>query len=107
MQLHEIGKYVGLVLKGNPTVTELLYLESHEFVDPQLPEALGQATKTKQNSTEFLEQLLRVEVDATEARRLKGRQRLRCTLAPNARRDEGRAPGGTRPSLTRYRLATV
>ena len=42
----------------------------------QLPEALDRAQKTKQNPTEFLEQLLRVEVDATEARRLKGRQRF-------------------------------
>ncbi len=51
VQLHEIGKYVGLVLKGNPTVTELLYLESHEFVDPRVQplidmrsELLGQRT---------------------------------------------------------------
>jgi DNA replication protein DnaC len=41
-----------------------------------LPAALDTATKTKQSPTEFLEQLLRVEVDATEARRLAGRQRF-------------------------------
>jgi len=36
VQLHEIGKYVGLVLKGNPTVTELLYLSEHEVRDPRI-----------------------------------------------------------------------
>jgi predicted nucleotidyltransferase len=36
VQLHEIGKYVGLVLKGNPTVTELLYLDEHEVRDPRI-----------------------------------------------------------------------
>ena len=36
VQLHEIGKYIGLVLKGNPTVTELLYLDAHEFIDPRV-----------------------------------------------------------------------
>jgi len=41
-----------------------------------LPAALDTARTDKQNPTEFLEQLLRVEVDATEARRLKGRQRF-------------------------------
>jgi len=41
-----------------------------------LPAALDTARTEKQNPTEFLEQLLRVEVDATEARRLKGRQRF-------------------------------
>ena len=41
-----------------------------------LPEALDTARKEKQNPTEFLEQLLRVEVDATEARRLAGRMRF-------------------------------
>ena len=35
-----------------------------------LPAALDTALKTKQNPTEFLEALLRIEVDATEARRL-------------------------------------
>lgn len=41
-----------------------------------LPAALDTAAKQKQSPTEFLEQLLRVEVDATEARRLAGRQRF-------------------------------
>ncbi|MEZ5378232.1 MAG: IS21-like element helper ATPase IstB [Acidimicrobiales bacterium] len=41
-----------------------------------LPAALDRALKTKQNPTEFLEQLLAVEVEATEARRLAGRMRF-------------------------------
>ena len=41
-----------------------------------LPAALDTARKDKQNPTEFLESLLRVEVDATEARRLAGRMRF-------------------------------
>jgi len=41
-----------------------------------LPAALDKAMKEKQNPTEFLEQLLAVEVDATEARRLAGRMRF-------------------------------
>ena len=45
VQLHEIGKYVGLVLKGNPTVTELLYLESHEFVDPRVEPLIAMRSK--------------------------------------------------------------
>ena len=36
IQLHEIGKYVGLVLKGNPTVTELLFLDAYEVRDPAI-----------------------------------------------------------------------
>ena len=36
VQMHEIGKYVALVLKGNPTVTELLFLESYEVRDPRI-----------------------------------------------------------------------
>lgn len=40
-----IGKYVGLVLKGNPTVTELLYLESHEFVDPRVEPLIAMRSK--------------------------------------------------------------
>ena len=36
VQMHEIGKYVGLVLKGNPTVTELLYLDRYEVRDPRI-----------------------------------------------------------------------
>lgn len=41
-----------------------------------LPAALDRARKEKQNPTEFLEQLLAVEVEATEARRLAGRMRF-------------------------------
>jgi DNA replication protein DnaC len=41
-----------------------------------LPAALDRAHKEKQNPTEFLEQLLAVEVEATEARRLAGRLRF-------------------------------
>ena len=36
VQMHEIGKYVGLVLKGNPTVTELLFLTEYEVRDPRI-----------------------------------------------------------------------
>lgn len=36
VQMHEISKYVSLVLKGNPTVTELLYLDSYEVRDPRI-----------------------------------------------------------------------
>lgn len=36
VQMHELSKYVSLVLKGNPTVTELLYLESYEIRDPRI-----------------------------------------------------------------------
>lgn len=36
IQLHEIAKFVGLVLKGNPTVTELLFLERYEVCDPRI-----------------------------------------------------------------------
>ncbi|MFN3217055.1 MAG: IS21-like element helper ATPase IstB [Acidimicrobiales bacterium] len=41
-----------------------------------LPAALDRAMKEKQNPTEFLEALLAVEVEATEARRLAGRMRF-------------------------------
>lgn len=41
VQLHEIGKYVGLVLKGNPTVTELLFLPEHEVCDPRVEPLLA------------------------------------------------------------------
>jgi len=36
VQLHEVGKYVSLILKGNPTVTELLFLNNWEFVDRRI-----------------------------------------------------------------------
>lgn len=32
LTLHEVGKFVGLVLKCNPSVTELLWLESYEVM---------------------------------------------------------------------------
>jgi DNA replication protein DnaC len=47
-----------------------------------LPAALDTATRTKQSHTEFLEQLLRVEVDATEQRRHAGRLRFANMPAP-------------------------
>lgn len=47
-----------------------------------LPAALDRATKSKQNHTEFLEALLRIEVDATEARRHAGRLRFANLPAP-------------------------
>ncbi len=36
VQLHEIAKFVGLVLKGNPTVTELLFLAEYEVLDDRM-----------------------------------------------------------------------
>lgn len=45
VQLHEIGKFVALVLKGNPTVTELLYLDTHEFVDPRVEPLIAMRSK--------------------------------------------------------------
>jgi predicted nucleotidyltransferase len=36
VQLHEIAKFVGLVLKGNPTVTELLFLAEYEVLDARM-----------------------------------------------------------------------
>lgn len=36
VQLHELGKYLSLSLAGNPTITELLYLDEYEFVDPRI-----------------------------------------------------------------------
>ena len=36
VQLHEIAKFVGLVLKGNPTVTELLFLADYEVLDDRM-----------------------------------------------------------------------
>jgi DNA replication protein DnaC len=47
-----------------------------------LPAALDHATKTGQSHTEFLEELLGIEVDATEERRLKGRMRFANFPAP-------------------------
>lgn len=36
VQLHEIAKFIGLVLKGNPTVTELLFLAEYEVLDDRV-----------------------------------------------------------------------
>ena len=47
-----------------------------------LPAALDQAAGAGETHTEFLEQLLSVEVDATEARRLAGRMRFANFPAP-------------------------
>jgi DNA replication protein DnaC len=47
-----------------------------------LPAALDQATKAKQSHTTFLSQLLKIEVDATEARRHAGRLRFANFPAP-------------------------
>ncbi len=35
-QFHEIGKFLSLVCGGNPTVTELLFLDGWEHLDPRL-----------------------------------------------------------------------
>ena len=42
VQLHEIGKYLTLVLKGNPTVSELLFLSEHEHVDPRIEDLVAE-----------------------------------------------------------------
>lgn len=47
-----------------------------------LPGQLDTALQAKATHTEFLERLLRVEVDATEARRQAGRLRFACFPAP-------------------------
>ena len=47
-----------------------------------LPAALDKATKAKQSHTTFLEQLLKIEVDVTEARRHAGRLRFANFPAP-------------------------
>jgi DNA replication protein DnaC len=47
-----------------------------------LPAALDKATKAKQSHTTFLEQLLKIEVDATERRRHAGRLRFANFPAP-------------------------
>jgi uncharacterized protein len=39
--LHEIGKFSSLALGGNPTVMELLWLESHETLTPWGEELIG------------------------------------------------------------------
>lgn len=41
IQLHEAGKYVRLALSGNPTVTELMYLEQYEQLAPLGAELIG------------------------------------------------------------------
>jgi len=45
VQLHEIGKYIGLVLKGNPTVTELLFLAAYEVCDPRIEPLIAMRSK--------------------------------------------------------------
>ena len=51
-----------------------------------LPAGLDRAARNNRTHTEFLEQLLAVEVDATEARRLAGRLRFANFPAPLAHR---------------------
>jgi len=46
-----------------------------------LPEELERARNTKTGHTEFVEALLRIEVDATEQRRLNARRRYRLGRA--------------------------
>jgi len=45
VQMHEIGKYLGLVLKGNPTVTELLFLAEYEVLDPRIEQLIAIRSK--------------------------------------------------------------
>lgn len=45
VQLHEIAKFVGLVLKGNPTVTEVLFLSNYEVLDERMRPLLGMRTR--------------------------------------------------------------
>jgi DNA replication protein DnaC len=55
--------------------SHLAYLKLADAAEA-LPAALDHAAKAKQNHTEFLADLLNIEVDATEARRLAGRMRF-------------------------------
>ena len=61
--------------------THLAYLNLAAAAEA-LPAALDTATKTKQSHTTFLEQLLKIEVDATEQRRHAGRLRFANFPAP-------------------------
>lgn len=45
VQMHEIGKYVSLVLRGNPTVTELLFLASYEVCEPRIEPLIEMRSK--------------------------------------------------------------
>ena len=64
-----------------------------------LPGALDHATKTKQNHTEFLERLLHIEVDATEARRHAGGCGSRTSPHHGASTTSTSAPG---PASTKH-----
>ena len=75
VQMHELGKYLGLVLKGNPTVTELLFLESYEVRDPRIEpliqmrsKLLGQRTIRAAYSGYALAQAQRLANRNTEGR---------------------------------------
>ncbi|CAN5720457.1 IS21-like element helper ATPase IstB [soil metagenome] len=61
--------------------THLAYLKLTAAAEA-LPAALDTATRDHTSHTEFLEALLRIEVDATEARRLAGRMRFANFPAP-------------------------
>ena len=45
VQLHEIAKFLHLVMNGNPTVTELLFLDDYEYLDPALESLIENRTK--------------------------------------------------------------
>lgn len=45
VQMHEIGKFIGLVLKGNPTVTELLFLDHYEVCDERIAPLIRMRSK--------------------------------------------------------------
>ena len=74
-------RYVGPFEEVEAYVRQRLGEDPHVRAEA-LPAALDQATAPAQARTEFLAQLLAVEVDATEARRLAGRMRFSNFPAP-------------------------
>lgn len=45
VQLHELAKFLGLALKANPTITELLYLDGYEVRDERMDPLLSMRSK--------------------------------------------------------------
>ena len=45
VQLHEIQKFLALMLQGNPTITELLFLDEYEFLDPAITELITERSR--------------------------------------------------------------
>jgi hypothetical protein len=45
VQMHEIDRHLSLGLKGNPAVTELLYLDSYQVCDPRIEPVIAIRSK--------------------------------------------------------------